>query len=93
MNGFRIDHAALAAVSEDLVSAARTFDGAGRGVPTSSDAGAASGLVADILATLCQAGVSLTTDAATLAGVAERRNVDLATTDSEVAESFLLGER
>lgn len=48
--------------------------------------------MADILHTFSFAGVSLTTDAATLAGVAERCNVDMATTDSEVAESFLLGE-
>lgn len=92
MSGFRIDHDALAALTADLVSTARTFDGAGRGAPGAVDAGLASGLVADILHAFSSAGVSLTTDAATLAGVAERCNVDMATTDSEVAESFLLGE-
>lgn len=88
--GFRLDHAALSAVTEQLVDAATAFDEAGQDVPGAVDAGAATGLVADILNTLCGAGVQLTTDAATLAGVADRCNVDLATTDSEVAEGFLL---
>ena len=48
-------------------------------------------LGADILRTVGEAGEQLTTDAATLAGVADRCNVDVATTDSEVAGDLLTG--
>lgn len=92
MTGFHLDHAALSAVTADLVSSGRVFDEAGRSTPSSVDAGLASGLMADVLETFARAGVSLTTDAATLAGVADRCNVDMATTDSAVAESFLLDQ-
>lgn len=91
MSGFHLDPDALRAVTDGLTGAATTFDGAGQGVPTAADAGLAAGLVADILRTVGEAGERLTTDAATLAGVADRCNVDVATTDSEVAGEFLTG--
>ena len=45
----------------------------------------------DALRAVGEAGEQLTTDAATLAGVADRCNVDVATTDSEVAGDLLTG--
>ena len=91
MSGFHLDPDALRAVTDGLADAATTFDDAGQGMPASADGGLAAGLVADILRTVGEAGEQLTTDAATLAGVADRCNVDVATTDSEVAGDLLTG--
>ena len=84
MSGFHLDPDALRAVTDGLADAATTFDDAGQGVPTSADGGLAAGLVADILRTVGDAGEQLTTDA-------DRCNVDVATTDSEVAGDLLTG--
>ena len=89
MSGFHLDPDALRAVTDGLADAATTFDDAGQGVPTSADGGLAAGLVAvESSSALSNAPPPL---AWTLAGVADRCNVDVATTDSEVAGDLLTG--
>ncbi len=85
-----LDHDALRAVTDSLAESATTFDETGRGAPADVDAGLATALLGNILTRFAEVGLALTTDAATLADVADRCNVDHATTDSQVAETFLL---
>ena len=86
-----LDHAALRAVTTDLSTAGRTFDETGKGAPGQPDAGWANGVLADIMFGFSEASARLVGTAVTLADTGETCNVDQETTDSTVAEQFLIG--
>lgn len=85
-----LDTAALRAVTTDLAAAGRTYDDSGRDIPGEPDAGLATGLLADILFGFSESSARLVGTAVTLAETGEACNVEYQTTDSTVAEEFLL---
>ena len=85
-----LDHAALRAVTAGLSEAGRAFDETGRSAPEQPDAGWANGVLADIMFGFCEAGAGLVGTAVDLAETGETCNVEQETTDSVVAEQFLL---